>query len=84
MTTKKNLVKNVLMSMLTAGMFTMCFTSCSDEIESEIKELNNVEAQAQVNNGPLQNLEQHSYVVPFEVRCNGEWRIEFEFDEASC
>ena len=32
MTTKKNLVKQVLMSTLTAGIFATAFTACSDEI----------------------------------------------------
>ena len=33
MTTKKNLVKQVLMSTLTAVCFTCAFTACSDELE---------------------------------------------------
>ena len=35
MTTKKNLVKQVLMSTLTAGVFTFAFTACSDDLDIE-------------------------------------------------
>ena len=76
MTTKKNLVKQVLMSTLTAGIFATAFTACNDE---------DIESQG-FNNGPkaesfeLTNLEQYSYTVPVQVNIAGDWEIDFKFN----
>ena len=44
MTTKKNLVKKMFMSILTAGVFTFSFSSCSDELDAQNAGANNQQA----------------------------------------
>lgn len=39
MTTRKNLVKQVLMSTLTAGLFAVSFTACSDELDNSANDV---------------------------------------------
>ena len=46
MTTKKNLVKSMFMSILTAGVFTFGFTACSDELNNEANDFNAPEAES--------------------------------------
>ena len=78
---KKNsvMVKQVLMSILTAGIFTFGFTACSDELDNEVA---NEVSPLELSSGcGLENLEQHSYAVPYHVTAQGDWKIEFEFNE---
>ena len=73
------LVKQVLMSTLTAGIFAFGFTACSDELDSEA--MNNAVTPLELSSGcGLENLEQHSYAVPYMVSAKGDWKITFEFD----
>ena len=77
MTTNKNLVKQVLMSILTAGIFGFGFTACSDDLnESGYEGFN-----AGVNSFEYQNLEQYSYTVPVQVDCEGAWKIDLKFND---
>ena len=77
MTTNKNLVKQVLMSILTAGIFGFGFTACSDDLnESGYDGFN-----AGVNSFEYQNLEQYSYTVPVQVDCEGAWKIDLKFND---
>ena len=77
MTTNKNLVKQVLMSILTAGIFGFGFTACSDDLnESGYEGFN-----AGVNSVEYQNLEQYSYTVPVQVDCEGAWKIDLKFND---
>ena len=78
MTTKKNLVKSMFMSILTAGIFGFGFTACSDDLN----ELGNAQPVPEISGGSraLENMEQWSYTVPVEINCEGPWKIEFNFD----
>ena len=73
-------VKQVLISIITTGIFTFGLTACSDET------LNNEAADGgiapiELSSGcGLENLEQHSYAVPYMVTAKGDWKIDFEFD----
>jgi len=67
MTTKKNLVKSMFMSILTAGVFTFGFTACSDELNNEANDFNAPEAES----FEFTNLEQYSYSVPVQVNVQG-------------
>ena len=69
MTTKKNLVKSMLMSIATAGIFSFGFSSCNDDIN----EFENHGFNAEINSFELQNLEQYSYTVPVQIDCQGAW-----------
>ena len=67
MTTKKNLVKQVLMSTLTAGVFAFSLTACSDDnmLDNEGEVMNSMMTQSM----DLKNLESYSYSVLFEIKC---------------
>ena len=74
------LVKQVLMSTLTAGIFAFGFTACSDELDSEA--MNNAVTPLELSSGcGLENLEQHSYAVPYMVSAKGDWKISFRFKD---
>ena len=77
MTTKKNLVKSMLMSIATAGIFSFGFSSCSDDIN----EFDNHGFNAEINSYELQNLEQYSYTVPVKIDCQGAWKIDLKFSD---
>ena len=49
MTTKKNLVKTMFMNILTAGVFTVAFTACSDDL-TDSNAMNGNEANIAANN----------------------------------
>ena len=73
------LVKQVLMSTLTAGVFTFSLTACSDDnmLDNEGEVMNSMMAQSM----DLNNLESYSYSVPFEIKCEGDWSVDFAFNE---
>ena len=77
MTTKKNLVKSMLMSIATAGIFSFGLSSCSDDIN----EFDNHGFNAEINSYELQNLEQYSYTVPVKIDCQGAWKIDLKFSD---
>ena len=76
MTTKKNFVKMMLMSTLTAA--TDSFTACSDDLNDF-----NSSAMPSTCNTNLLDLEQYSYDVPVKVNVNGDWRIDFKYANES-
>ena len=73
------LVKQVLMSTLTAGVFTFSLTACSDDnmLDNEGEVMNSMTTQSM----DLKNLESYSYSVPFEIKCEGDWSVDFAFNE---
>ena len=73
------LVKQVLMSTLTAGVFTFSLTACSDDnmLDNEGEVMNSMMTQSM----DLNNLESYSYSVPFEIKCEGDWSVDFAFNE---
>ena len=71
------LVKQVLMSTLTAGIFATGFASCSDEIENEANAFNG----ANTESLQVMNLEQYSYEVPVKVDIQGDWEIDIKFKD---
>ena len=73
------LVKQVLMSTLTAGVFAFSLTACSDDnmLDNEGEVMNSMMTQSM----DLKNLESYSYSVPFEIKCEGDWSVDFAFDE---
>ena len=75
---KKNsfMVKNMFMSMLTAGIFATAFTACHDD-DFDPKGFNNG---PKAESFELTNLEQYSYTVPVQVNVEGDWEIEFKFN----
>ena len=76
MTTKKNLVKQVLMSTLTAGIFATVFTACSDDVNmAEASDALKTESYE------LMNLERHSYSVPVQVNVQGDWQVDLQFSD---
>ena len=75
MKTKKNLVKTMLMSILTAGTFGMGMTACSDDLN----EFGTAATETAVAGSDLMNLEQHSYTVPVEIQSEGAWKVDFRF-----
>ena len=77
MTTKKNLVKSMLMSIATAGIFSFGLSSCNDDIN----EFDNHGFNAEINSYELQNLEQYSYTVPVKIDCQGAWKIDLKFSD---
>ena len=78
MKTKKNLVKPMLMSILTLGTFGMGLTACSDDVmEADNK------PEAFTAGNDLMDLEQYGYTVPVEVKCEGAWKVDFKFDRGS-
>ena len=77
MTTKKNLVKSMLMSIATTGIFSFGFSSCNDDIN----EFDNHGFNAEINSFELQNLEQYSYTVPVQIDCEGAWKIDLKFSD---
>ena len=73
------LVKQVLMSTLTAGVFAFSLTACSDDnmLDNEGEVMNSMMTQSM----DLNNLESYSYSVPFEIKCEGDWSVDFAFNE---
>lgn len=61
------LVKQVLMSTLTAGVFAFSLTACSDDnmLDNEGEVINSMMTQSM----DLKNLESYSYSVLFEIKC---------------
>lgn len=61
------LVKQVLMSTLTAGVFAFSLTACSDDnmLDNEGEVMNSMMTQSM----DLKNLESYSYSVLFEIKC---------------
>jgi len=76
MKTKKNLVKSMLVSILTAGVTNFCFTACSDEMSDLNDTCMEVLATAD-----MANLEQYSYTVPVEIQSEGAWKIDIKFKD---
>lgn len=76
---KSVMVKRVLMSILTAGTLAFGFTACSDELNNEVAgEFSPLEISSGCG---LENLEQHSYAVPYMVTAQGDWKIDFKWNE---
>ena len=67
------------MSTLTAGVFTFSLTACSDDnmLDNEGEVMNSMMTQSM----DLNNLESYSYSVPFEIKCEGDWSVDFAFNE---
>ena len=61
------LVKQMLMSTLTAGVFAFSLTACSDDnmLDNEGEVMNSMMTQSM----DLNNLESYSYSVLFEIKC---------------
>ena len=61
------LVKQVLMSTLTTGVFAFSLTACSDDnmLDNEGEVMNSMMTQSM----DLKNLESYSYSVLFEIKC---------------
>ncbi|MBO4826310.1 MAG: hypothetical protein J5506_03605, partial [Prevotella sp.] len=78
MTTKKNLVKSMFMNILTAGFFATALTACSDEVTAD--DASNAPT---IESNDLMSLEQYSYSVPVNVTAQGDWKIEFQFNDKS-
>ena len=55
------------------------FTACNDDLASEIRSLDDYFAGN--DDASLENLEQYSYTVPFEVTAEGNWRVDLSFNE---
>ena len=74
---KKNsvMVKQVLMSIVTAGIMTFGFTACSDELSME-----NNEGAPSTEDIRSMRLEQYSYSVPVRVNAEGDWKVDLRFD----
>jgi hypothetical protein len=83
MTTKKNLVKQVLMSTLTAGIFSFgfAFTACSDDDVMNDNGQAQVAAETLKQANDLKNLPNNEYSFPLEVKNDGQWRIGFGYDD---
>ena len=76
---KSVMVMRVLMSILTAGTLAFGFTACSDELNNEVAgEFSPLEISSGCG---LENLEQHSYAVPYMVTAQGDWKIDFKWNE---
>ena len=72
------LVKQVLMSTLTAGMFAFSFSSCSDDFD----EFGAMDGNATRGESfELTSLEQYSYTVPVQVNVQGDWEIDLKFKD---
>ena len=79
MKTTTKMVKTMLMSILTAGTLAFGFTACSDELNNEVAgEFSPLEISSGCG---LENLEQHSYAVPYMVTAQGDWKIDFKWNE---
>lgn len=65
------------MNILTAGIFAAAFTACSDEVENETKSFNDG---SNTKSFELTSLEQYSYSVPVKVNIEGDWEIDFQFN----
>ena len=78
MTTKKNLVKTMFMNILTASIFATAFTACSDELNSEAL---SSDGAPKPESFELTSLEQYSYTVPVKVNVEGDWEIDFQFND---
>ena len=75
MTTKKNLVMSMFMNILTAVIFATAFTACSDDLNNEADTYKASESTE------LMNLEQYSYSVPVKVNVDGDWTVDFKFED---
>ncbi len=80
---KKNsvLVKSMFMNILTAGIFGLVFTACSDDEVMNGIEQAQMAAENLKQAGELKNLLNAEYSFPFEVKNDGQWRIGFGYDE---
>lgn len=80
---KKNsvLVKSMFMNILTAGIFGLVFTACSDDEVMNGIEQAQIAAENLKQAGELKNLLNAEYSFPFEVKNDGQWRIGFGYDE---
>ena len=72
------LVKQMLMSTLTAGMFAFSFSSCSDDL-NELEAMGGNATKGE--SFELTSLEQYSYTVPVQVNVEGDWEIDFRFSD---
>ena len=82
MTTKKNLVKSMLMSTLTAGIFSFsfAFTSCSDEEDLLSNDAlagpgGNSKTEVVIGDGDI-TAEAFAACIPYQVKASGAWHIE--------
>ena len=73
------LVKQVLMSTLTAGLFATAFTACSDELQNEANALNGNTTES----FEVMTLEQYNYSVPVKVNIEGDWEVDIKFNDPS-
>jgi len=81
MKTKKNQVNTMFMNIHTAEPFNFAFTACSDGIENDT--MDSVKTQIEIPASGLDIPEQHCYAIPYKVGVNGDWKIEFSFNEAN-
>lgn len=78
---KKNsvMVKQVLMSILTAGIFSFAFTACSDEDilsnEDPLAMMENAKTKQVIGDGDI-TAEPYAACIPYQVKANGAWHIE--------
>ena len=75
MTTKRNLVSKMFMSIITAGLFATALTSCKDELKDEAFSADGTATFA------FTNLEQYSYSVPVKVDVEGDWKVDLKFTD---
>ena len=79
MTTRRNLVKTMFMNILTAGIFATALTACSDDLVNEAEAIDGSVTEV----FELMRLEQYSYSVPVRVDIEGDWEIDFRYDDPS-
>lgn len=77
MTTKKNLSLMMLSSIVASA----TITSCSDDLNADINNAGQALKVEQNASTDLGNMEQYSYVIPYEVKCTGKWKIKLGFNE---
>ena len=77
MTTRKILVKTMFMNILTAGIFATALTACSDDLVNEENALDGSATEV----CEVMKLEQWSYTVPVKVNIEGDWEVEFRYDD---
>jgi len=73
MTTKRNLVSKMFMSIITTGLFATALTACKDELKDEAFNADNTETFV------FTNLEQYGYAVPVKVNVEGDWKVDLKF-----
>ena len=81
MKTKKNLVNKMFMNILTAGIFAIAFTACSDDDVMNDNGQAQVAAETLKQGNDLKNLPNIEYSFPLEVKNDGQWRIGFGYDD---